>query len=58
MGGGCSRADSPFTYLSYEVHGSQLCKGDLVRVMDQGSSIAGPGCGLGEYERLTEIARP
>ena len=49
---GCNGADSDFTYLSYEIPTGQLCRGEIVRVLDRGSDIVSGSCGLGEYQAL------
>lgn len=55
VGNGCSSATSPFTYISYEVSGSQLCRGEIVRVVDQGSNSTVGSCGIGEFEELSPL---
>jgi hypothetical protein len=52
---GCFNADRPFTYLSYSVPGGQLCRGEIVRVIDSSSRMARGSCGLGDYEELIPI---
>jgi len=53
---GCSRAGSSFTYLQYRTTGSRLCRGEIVRVIDDSSSgISSGSCSLGVYEELTPI---
>lgn len=49
---GCSGADSAFTYLLYDIPGSLLCRGEIIRVMEQTSDLPRGSCALGEYERL------
>ena len=39
----------PFTTVIAELHGTQYCRGDLVRGLDPGSTIPGPRCPLGEW---------
>ena len=54
VGRGCFGADTAFTFLSYETPTSQLCRGEIVRVMDRGTAGGARGsCGLGVYERLS-----
>ena len=55
VGRGCSGADRSFTYLQYEIPTGQLCRGEIVRVIDSGSGMTQCACGLGDYERLTRI---
>ncbi|MEQ8434888.1 MAG: hypothetical protein RIA71_11660 [Oceanicaulis sp.] len=52
---GCNGADRSFTYLQYEIPTGQLCRGEIVRVIDNGSNMSQGACGLGDYERLTTI---
>jgi hypothetical protein len=39
----------PFNTLIIEAHGSQYCRGDRVRALEPGSSIAGPICILRDF---------
>ncbi|MGJ3232659.1 MAG: hypothetical protein ACFE0P_12780 [Oceanicaulis sp.] len=55
VGPGCNSADRAFTYLAYDTPTGQLCRGEIVRVIDSGSNIAAGSCGLGEYERLIPV---
>lgn len=50
---GCFGADGNFTYLQYEIPTGQLCRGEIVRVIDNGSNTTRGSCGLGEYQLLT-----
>lgn len=43
--------------IAYRVHGASLCKNDRFRVLD-GSRVAGPTCGFGEFEKLTRKTKP
>jgi hypothetical protein len=54
--GRCSDADSAFTRLEYRIAGSQLCRGDIIHIVDNGSNIPAGACGLGEFERLEKKA--
>lgn len=53
--GGCHDAESPFTRLQYSLTGSQLCRGEIIRVIDNSSDFLRGSCSLGEYELLTPI---
>lgn len=55
VGRGCRAATQPFTYISYEVTGSQLCQGEIVRVIDQGSGSMLGSCSIGEFEELSPL---
>lgn len=53
---GCHGAASPFYYLQYRTSGSQLCRGEIVRVVDTGSRMEAGACGLGVFERVVPVA--
>ena len=53
--GGCNDADSPFTALQYSLTSSQLCRGEIIRVIDTSSGFQQGACVLGEYEALTPV---
>ena len=55
VGRGCRSATRPFTYISYSVPGSQLCRGEIVSVMDQGSNTVVGSCSIGEFEELARL---
>lgn len=40
--------------LIVEIHGSQLCRNDLFRVHEMGSSIPGPFCRMGKFTPYTK----
>jgi hypothetical protein len=48
LGPACSGM-SPLDTLIVEAHGSQICRGDRVRAVEPGRSIAGPPCILGDF---------
>lgn len=52
---GCNQAASSFTYLQYETAGSQLCRNEIVRVVQQTTDINAGSCGLNDFERLTPV---
>jgi hypothetical protein len=39
----------PLNTLVVEVHGSQLCRGDHIRVIEHALSVPGPTCILGDF---------
>jgi hypothetical protein len=45
---GCRSFDSDPIFVN-EVRGSQLCRGDVVRLVSRGSGIPGPFCILGDF---------
>ncbi|WP_066800913.1 DUF6491 family protein [Sphingomonas soli] len=53
LDGGCPGLD-PGDTLIIEVHGSQLCRRDMIRVREPGSSILGPSCSLGKFTPYTK----
>ena len=54
--GSCNDAGSSFTALQYTIPGGQLCRGEIVRVIDIGYGGTTRGaCSLGEYEALSPI---
>ncbi|WP_421859465.1 hypothetical protein [Oceanicaulis sp.] len=55
VGRGCRSATRAFTYISYSVPGTQLCQGEIVRVMDQGTNTVVGSCGIGEFEKLSPL---
>ncbi|GGB74786.1 DUF6491 family protein [Glycocaulis alkaliphilus] len=55
VNGRCSRAASSSTYLQYSITGSQLCRGEIVNVIDNGGQgMLSGSCSLGGFERLTQ----
>lgn len=55
LNGACRAALRNFTYMQYDLHGGQLCRGEIVRIMDQGSNMISGSCGLGSFEELRPI---
>jgi len=55
VGRGCRSASQNFTYITYDVHGSQLCRGEIVRVIDQGTNSTIGSCAIGEFEELSPL---
>ncbi|MGY6660934.1 MAG: DUF6491 family protein [Glycocaulis sp.] len=54
VSGRCSHAATSNTYLQYSTTGTQLCRGEIVHVIDNGGQgMLSGSCGLGEFERLT-----
>lgn len=52
MRGRCSGAADSFTYLQYRTSGAQLCRGEIVQVLDQSTRMLRGSCSLGEFQRL------
>lgn len=53
LDGGCPGLD-PGDTLIVEIHGSQICRLDTIRVREPGSSIPGPSCRLGKFTPYTK----
>ena len=45
---------SPFDTVIVELHGSQICRNDQFRVLEQGSRIPGPYCRFGQFVPYTK----
>jgi hypothetical protein len=43
----------PMTTLIVEASAGQFCRGDRVRSLDPGATIAGPSCNLGDWTSYT-----
>lgn len=55
MRGRCNQAASPFTYIQYSVPASQLCRGDIVQVVDSSTQMFAGSCSFGDFERLIPL---
>lgn len=51
----CSQASSNFTYIQYRTSGSQLCRNEIIHVVDNSTGARSGGCGLGDFERLIPL---
>ncbi|TRO95185.1 hypothetical protein FKB34_09660 [Glycocaulis profundi] len=51
----CSNIDRSYTYIEYRTTGSQLCQGEILTVVDQGSRMMTGSCSLGAYELLEPV---
>lgn len=47
--GGCSPMGGPGYTLVFRSIGSQMCRGDIVRIVDLGSGIGAGSCSLGDF---------
>lgn len=52
---GCRGAGRAFNRIQYEVSGGQLCRNQIVQVVDNSSGFIVGSCGLGEFEELIAI---
>ncbi len=50
--GECNDIDSNFTRIEVNLFGSQLCSGEILRVVDQSSGIFQGACTVGDFEKL------
>ena len=54
VNGRCSGASRSFNRLQYKTSIGQLCRNEIIRVVDNSSGISVGSCGLGSFERLQE----
>lgn len=52
--GRCGGADSTFNRLQYTTSLSQLCRNEIIRVVDNSTGFTVGSCSLGSFERLEE----
>ena len=52
--GKCNGADSPFSLIEVNLFGSQICRGEIIKVVDKSSGMFRGSCRLGDFERLTK----
>ncbi len=50
--GNCSGAGKPFTYLQYKTSMNSLCKGEIIRVIDNSGGFTVGSCSLGKFTKL------
>ncbi|WP_425409096.1 DUF6491 family protein [Hyphococcus sp.] len=55
VSGSCFGAARPGNRIQYTVSGGQLCRNEIINVVDNTSGIPGGSCGLGSYERLEKV---
>ncbi len=48
----CNGAARAGNYIQYRISGSQLCRNQIVTVVDQTSGMTVGSCGLGSFEKL------
>ena len=51
----CNNVDSAFTRIQYEIRGGQICRNQLITVIDSANSIPQGTCLLGAFEELKKI---
>lgn len=52
VSGGCFGAGDSFNRLQYTTTLTQLCKNEIIKVVDNVNGFTTGSCGLGEFERL------
>ncbi len=50
----CRGADSTFNRLQYTIPSSQLCRNEIISVVDNSTGFTVGSCGLGDFERLEQ----
>lgn len=56
--GRCNQAASGFTRIEYRVSGNQLCRGEIINVVDNSSGLWAGSCGLGDFVQLEPAPAP
>ena len=51
---GCERATSDLTYIQFDIAGSELCSGDVARVIDRTIDTTVGSCALGDFHEVAE----
>lgn len=54
----CNGADRSFNRLQYETSLSQLCRGEIIRVIDNSSGFTVGSCGMSDVQKLRKIEEP
>lgn len=52
--GQCNDIDSNFTRIEVKLFGSQICSGEIIRVVNQAGGVFQGACSLGDFEKLTK----
>jgi hypothetical protein len=52
--GACHDADSNFTRIDISMFGSQLCTGEILKIVNQSSGMFKGSCSLGAFEKLVK----
>lgn len=50
----CNGATSGFNRFEYSTSTGQLCRNELLRIVDNGSGIISGSCGMGSFEKLAK----
>ncbi len=54
----CSGADSSFNRLQYELTTSSLCRGEIIRVVDNSTGFTVGSCGMSDFQKLEKVETP
>lgn len=54
--GRCSGATSTFNRFEYTTSTGQLCRNEIIRIVDNGSGFLTGSCGMGSFEKLAKKA--
>ncbi len=52
----CNGADSTFNRLEYTTSLSSLCRGEIIRVVDNSSGFTVGSCGMSDFQKLEKVA--
>jgi len=55
VSGSCNSAGRSGYRLQYSTSLSQLCRGEIIKVVDNSTGFSAGSCGLGSFEKLTEV---
>lgn len=50
----CSSASNAGYHIEYSLSGSQLCRNEIIRVVDSSSGMTAGSCGLSDFEKLED----
>lgn len=53
--GRCNQAASGFTRMEYRVSGTQLCRNDIINIVDNSSGLWSGSCSLSDFEVLVPV---
>lgn len=57
LGGRCNGAGRPSTHLQYSTSLTQLCRNEIIDVVDTSTGFTTGSCGIGTYEKLEKVAK-
>ncbi|MEM8937087.1 MAG: hypothetical protein AAGC77_11830 [Pseudomonadota bacterium] len=53
--GSCNGADRSWNRIQYSTSTAQLCRNEIIKIVDNSSGFTVGSCGLGTFERLEQI---